>query len=275
MKPHLADNLPYRVEVETAIDAAQEAGKMIASRWDQGFEIRHKGTVDLVTEVDLAAEEIVVGCLARAFPNDQILAEEGGDTGADGDRRWIVDPLDGTTNFSNGFPHFAVSIGLWHGDRPLVGVVHDPIREWTYWATRGGGAWRNDRVLGVSAADSLPNALLATGFPYDRHTNADNNTHRFAHLLRRCRGVRRAGAAALDLAYVACGWLDGYWETRLAPWDMAAGVLLVQEAGGVVTGLHGGDVDINLGNLVATNGRVHTSLVESLIEADGLFVPNS
>lgn len=275
MKLKIDGDQPFRAEVETAISAARTAGDMIAGRWDQGFEIRHKGTVDLVTEVDLAAEKIVVDALSQAYPNDGILAEEGGETHLDRARRWIVDPLDGTTNFSNGFPHFAVSIGLWDERGAIVGVIHDPLRNWTYWATRGGGAWRNEKRLRVSGADSLPNALLATGFPYDRQTNPDNNTHRFADLLRHCRGVRRAGAAALDLAYVACGWLDGYWEARLAPWDMAAGVLLVQEAGGRVTGLHGDPMEMNEGHLAATNGRIHAKLVERIIDADRRFAGES
>mgnify|MGYP003952626305 CR=1 FL=1 len=244
---------------------------MIASHWDRGIEVQHKGAVDLVTKVDLAAEAIIIEALTAAYPEDRILAEEGGATGADGDRLWIIDPLDGTTNFSNGFPHFAVSIGLWDATEPLVGVIYDPIREWTYWATRGGGAWRDDRRLSVSAAQGLSDSLLGTGFPYDRQTNPNNNTHRFAALLKRCLGVRRAGAAALDLAYVACGWLDGFWETRLSPWDMAAGVLLIQEAGGQVTGLHGTPMDMATGHLTATNGHVHDALVAQLIEADARF----
>ena len=275
MKPSVSEDLPFAAELRAAKAAAHGAGAMIASRWDRGFEIHHKGTVDLVTEVDLGAEAIVTEALATAFPGDRILAEEGGATGADGERLWIVDPLDGTTNFSNGFPHFAVSIGLWDASGPCVGVIYDPIREWTYWATRGGGAWRDDRRLAVSTAETLSDALLATGFPYDRQTNPDNNTHRFAALLRCCRGVRRAGAAALDLAYVACGWLDGFWETRLSPWDMAAGILLIQEAGGRLTGLHGAPMDMATGHLVATNGRIHEVLLEQLIEADARFAAGS
>jgi myo-inositol-1(or 4)-monophosphatase len=267
----LDESEPFAAELATAIATAERAGALIAGRWDQDFEIRHKGAVDLVTEVDLAAEAMVVGALTAAFPGDRILAEEGGLSGGTGGRAWFVDPLDGTTNFSHGVPHFAVSIGLWDDAGPAVGVIHDPIRAWTYWAVRGGGAWRDSRRLCVSEVTALPNALLGTGFPYDRRTNPDNNIHRVSHLLVRSRGLRRAGAAALDLAYVAAGWLDGFWEAQLSPWDIAAGVLLILEAGGTVTGLHGEPIAVDSGCLVATNGHVHRALVEAIVEADARF----
>ena len=268
---HLDESDAFAAELAVAIASAERAGAMIAERWDRSFEIRHKGAVDLVTEVDLAAEAIVVGDLTTAFPEDRILAEEGGQSGARSGRMWFVDPLDGTTNFSHGVPHFAVSIGLWDDAGPAVGVIHDPVRAWTFWAVRGAGAWRDDQRLFVSEVTALPDALLATGFAYDRRTNPDNNIHRVAHMLVRSRGLRRAGAAALDLAYVAAGWLDGFWEAQLSPWDIAAGILLIKEAGGAVTGLHGEPIAVDRGHLVATNAHVHEALVEAIIEADARF----
>lgn len=269
-------------DLALARSAAEQAGEQIRAGWLRGaasLDIRYKGEVDLVSEIDLAAEATVLRCLQGARPQDDIVAEESGlavgtpaplsesagpDFGGGSGRRWYVDPLDGTTNFSHGLPHFCVSIGLADDEGPAVGVVHDPIRRWTFHGRRGGGAWLDGRRLQVSAESQLDRALLATGFPYDRRTNPDNNTHRFAHLLRRVQGIRRAGSAALDLAWVAAGWLDGYWEDRLNAWDLMAGALLVLEAGGSVTGFGGQTVDIRRGALIASNGCIHDPLVAEL-----------
>ncbi len=257
--------MEFAADLALARHAAEQAGAYIARRWDTGVEAQFKGTVDLVTEVDLAAEAILVGAVRAQRPDDAIIAEEGSGTEALGPgRTWHIDPLDGTTNFSHGFPHFCVSIALLDHQGPAVGVVHDPLRQWTFWATRGGGAWRNGQRLQVSASADLNRALLATGFPYDRHTNPDNNVGRFNALLRRAQGMRRAGSAALDLAFVAAGWLDGYWEDRLKSWDLAAGWLLVTEAGGQVTDLLGEPVDLTTGRLVAANPALHPTLVAAL-----------
>ncbi len=249
--------------------AAERAGTFIRDRWGQGHQVEHKGTVDLVTEADLGAERIVLEMLRAERPGDAVLAEESGaGAGVAAGRRWCIDPLDGTTNFSHGFPHFCVSIALEDERGPAVGVVYDPLRRWTFSARRGGGAWRDGERLQVSAREDLAEALLATGFPYDRHTAVDNNSHRFSHLLRRAQGMRRAGAAALDLAFVAAGWLDGYWEDRLNHWDLAAGRLLVTEAGGVVTGFDGGPVDLARGALVAAGPHLHPALLRAVSEAE-------
>jgi myo-inositol-1(or 4)-monophosphatase len=244
--------------------AAERAGEAMLRRWETGVDVGFKGEVDLVTEVDVECERLILEVLRGAFPGDAIVAEEGGRTGAAGRRLWHVDPLDGTTNYSHGFPQFCCSIALEDAAGLAVGVVHAPVYGWTFSAVRGGGAFRNGRPLRVSATAALDRALLATGFPYDRRTNPDNNTDRFAYLLRRCQGIRRAGAAALDLAFVAAGWLDGYWETRLHSWDVAAGALLVREAGGTLTALDGGAARFESGEMVASNGLFHVQLVEAL-----------
>ncbi len=259
-------------ELEVAVAAARAAGQYIRSRWGSPLSISYKGAVDLVSEVDTAAERIVVEALASRFPRDGIVAEEGSERQGQSGRRWFVDPLDGTTNFLHGHPHFSVSIGLVDDDGPLVAVVYAPVFGWTFCAERGRGATLDGRPLAVSSVKQLGQGLLATGFPYDRWTNPDNNVHRVAHLLRRCQGIRRAGSAALDLAYVAAGWLDGYWEDRLKPWDLAAGVLLVREAGGVVTGLRGEVVAFPDRAVTASNGILHQELVRVLEEAPALTV---
>lgn len=246
--------------------AAEKAGSHIAKRWDTAIHVDYKGDVDLVSEVDLRAEEIVVDVLSAAFPDDGIVAEEGAPLAPGEARVWYVDPIDGTTNFSHGLPQFCVSIALHDQEGAAVGVIYDPLRRWTFHARRGGGAWLGGRRLRVSSAARLDRALLATGFPYDRRTVDDNNVAEFAHLIRNCQGIRRMGAAALDLAFVAAGWLDGFWESKLEPWDMAAGALLVEEAGGRVTDRRGASSKLAPPTLVATNGRIHDALVAELAE---------
>lgn len=258
--------------MQVAQSAARAAGALIRDRWDTPIDIEHKGEVDLVTEVDLAAEALIVDAIQAAFPTDRIIAEEGGgqaglDDGpsaAKPNRVWYVDPLDGTTNYSHGVPHFCVSIALCIDDIPVVGVVYEPIRDWMFHATQGSGAFRNTTALRVSPCTALDKALLATGFPYDRRATQQNNTAEFAHLLTTAQGMRRAGAAALDLAYVAAGWLDGYWEDRLKAWDIAAGTLLVREAGGIVTAMHGAALNLTDGNITAAPLAIHSSLVSEL-----------
>lgn len=268
--------------MQVAQSAARAAGALIRARWDTPIDIDHKGEVDLVTEVDLAAEAVIVDAIQTAFPTDRIVAEEGGGqrtaesvaespaappgalNAAQPNRVWYVDPLDGTTNYAHGVPHFCVSIALCIDGAPIVGVVYEPIRDWMFHAKRGSGAFRDAVALRVSQCTALDKALLATGFPYDRRATPQNNTAEFAHLLTTAQGMRRAGAAALDLAYVAAGWLDGYWEDRLKAWDIAAGTLLVREAGGIVTGMHGAPLTLTDGNITAAPAAVHSSLVSEL-----------
>lgn len=258
---------PFAAELALARHAAEAAGLIIAQHWATGVAVEYKGEIDLVTAVDHACEALVLQALQAGCPGDTIIAEEGGGQRGDSGRTWYVDPLDGTTNFSHGVPHCCVSIALLDAEGPAVAVIHDPIRRWTFYATRGGGAWRDGHRLRVSRTDRLDRSVLATGFPYDRRTNPDNNLGRTGTLLQHIQGIRRAGSAALDLAWVAAGWLDGYWEDRLKPWDVAAGVLLVTEAGGQVGDLLGGPFQLSAGRLTASNGLVHDALVAVLRSA--------
>jgi myo-inositol-1(or 4)-monophosphatase len=246
-----------------AIDLAREAGELLRSGFGSVDTVEHKGVIDLVTDFDFRSERLLVDGLRRSFPEDPILAEEGG--GAGGDRRWLIDPLDGTTNFAHGLPQFAVSIAYAEDGAVRLGVVYDPMREELFDALEGTGARMNGQALRVSQTAELDQSLLATGFPYDIRTHPVTNLNHFARLALRSLGVRRLGSAALDLAYVACGRFDGYWELRLSPWDWAAGLLLVREAGGRVTSLDGGmDVFRPPTSIVASNGHIHEAMLEEL-----------
>jgi myo-inositol-1(or 4)-monophosphatase len=258
------------LERRVAIDAAQAAGRLLRDELRHARRISYKGApTNLVTEMDARAEAMVVDALAAAFPDDAVLAEETGARAGRSGRRWIVDPLDGTTNYAHGIPLFAVSIALEAGGRPTLGVIYDPNHEELYVAERGAGATLNDERLAVSSAASLDESLLATGFPYDIRDSVDNNLAEYAAFAVRSRAVRRIGSAVLYLAWLAAGRLDGYWELRLGAWDVAAGVLLVEEAGGRVTDLGGGAVDLDAPSLVATNGRIHDAMLAVLKEIRG------
>lgn len=222
--------------------------------------------MNLVTEYDRRAEARILTAIQEKYPHHHICSEEQGDVGPkDSPYTWLIDPLDGTTNFAHGFPPFAVSIGLMQQNIGLVGVIFDPTRDELFAAGAGLGARLNGAPITVSKTPSLDRALLGTGFAYDRRTEADNNVENLARLIRRCQGVRRAGAAALDLAYVACGRLDGFWEMNLLPWDVAAGTLIIREAGGHVTDFAGGDDDHGSGRrIVASNGHIHSEMLSLL-----------
>jgi myo-inositol-1(or 4)-monophosphatase len=236
----------------------------LRSRVDSIREIRHKGVVDIVTDVDLLCEQEVCSTLLSAFPTHTILAEEGGIRGGSDTRyRWIVDPLDGTTNYAHGFPFFCVSIGLEVEGQLGLGIVYAPSLDELFVAEAGRGATVNDRPIHVSSTHELAQALLATGFPYDRAEFA-RALRSFEVMSLQSQAVRRAGSAALDLCYVACGRLDGYWEHAVKPWDVAAGALIVLEAGGSVTGTDGSAFSVEAGQLLATNGLVHSSMVAAL-----------
>jgi myo-inositol-1(or 4)-monophosphatase len=251
-------------DLELARELASRAGALLGEGAFRAHAADRKRTsVDLVTDYDRRSEALIIDGLRAARPDDRILAEEGGDHGA-GDRRWIIDPLDGTTNFAHGLPFFVVSIGLEIAGAPSVGVIEAPALGWSFFTARGEGAWLNDQRIAVSQVAALDEALLATGFPYDNATSEKNNFAEFVHLYRATQGVRRVGAAALDLAMTAAGWLDGYWEMKLKPWDLAAGALLVEEAGGRVTSWSGGPCSVDAGEIVATNGRIHDALVAAL-----------
>ena len=221
--------------LSVAIQAAQAAGIVI--RQAKAKKIKHKGNVDLVTETDLASEAEICRILAEQAPDIPILAEESG--GSQEQTRWIIDPLDGTTNFAHGLPHYAVSIGLEWKRELMVGVIYNPCSDEIFSATKGMGATCNGVTISVSNTQSFSQALLATGFPYDRQENPERYTKWVTTMLKHCQGIRRMGSAALDLAYVAAGRLDGFWEFGLKPWDMAAGKLLITEAGGVISNKEG------------------------------------
>lgn len=244
---------------DLALDLARRAGAIQRDRYETDFAIRTKSAaIDLVTEVDHACETLIIAGISAARPNDAILAEEGGgQDDPDAAWRWIIDPLDGTTNFAHGFPRFCVSIGVEHEGRVCVGAVYDPLLDELFHAVRGAGAWLGARRLAVSNEPDFSRALVATGFAYDVHRNEADNLAQFARVLKAARGVRRDGSAALDLCYVASGRLDAYWELKLHAWDVAAGSLLVEEAGGRVSGLDGGPAPRDGRHVVASNGHIH------------------
>jgi len=226
---------------------------------------------DLVTAADKASEQVILEVLRRHFPQHSILAEESGKLGnQDNEFLWAIDPLDGTTNYAHQYPCFAVSIGLMIQGVPKVGVIYDPFRDELFRAAAGLGATRNRRPIQVSQTAELGKSLLVSGFAYDRRETPDNNYAEFCHLTHLTQGVRRDGAAALDLAYVACGRVDGYWERGIAPWDVVAGIILVQEAGGNVTAYDGTPIKIESGRILATNGYLHDSLSQELMKVPRL-----
>lgn len=247
---------------EQTVRLARAAGQRIAAAWDRPRRIDFKGEVDLVTETDRAVEEYLVKQLRHFFPTHRIVAEEsaGGVPSEDGVPTWYVDPLDGTTNFAHGYPHVAVSLGLVDDQGLQVGVVHDVMRSETFSAVRGHGARLNGRPIYVSRTARLDQALIGTGFPYDRRVLADTYLRFVADVMKRAQGIRRAGSAALDLAWVAAGRLDGFWELKLQPWDVAAGALLVAEAGGRVSDFAGGPFEPWAVQILASNGHFHDEL---------------
>jgi myo-inositol-1(or 4)-monophosphatase len=248
--------------LEEARAAARDAGRIQLDSYGQAIEITHKGAINLVTEVDHRCEEAIVERLRVAFPDHAILAEEGRLVHADSGFRWIVDPLDGTTNYAHGYPKFCVSIALEHRDRVLLGVVLDPVLDEEFSAVRGEGASLNGRPICVSPCGDILKALLSTGFAYDIRDNPDNNVDYFTAFIMTAQAVRRDGSAALDLCYTAMGRFDGFWELQLKPWDVAAGGLIVREAGGRVTDFEGRDTEAEGSRIVASNGLLHEALLE-------------
>lgn len=254
-------------ERAVAVDAARAAGQLLREARGGTRRIAYKGApTNLVTEMDARAEALVLERLAETFPHDAVLAEEGGARAGTSGRRWIVDPLDGTTNYAHGLPLYAVSIALETDGRVVLGVVYDPSHDELYVGERGGGASLNGLPLAVSPARHLDESLLATGFPYNIRETGDTNLREYGAFSLRARGVRRMGSAVLYLAWVAAGRLDGYWELRLGAWDAAAGALLVEEAGGRVTDLGGGRLDLEAPAIVASNGRIHAAMLSVLKE---------
>jgi myo-inositol-1(or 4)-monophosphatase len=247
-------------ELEAAISAAREAGGVLREGFGRQHSISYKGVVDIVTEVDEQAERVIGEILLGAFPAYGMLAEEGGGLAGEEDARWIVDPLDGTTNYAHGLPIFCVSIALEKRGEVILGVVHDPMRGESYVAERGGGATLNGEPIKVSGTDELIRALLVTGFPYDRD-QVPTALELFGKFAMLTQSMRRLGSAALDLCYVASGRLDGYYERGSHAWDVAAGALMVEEAGGKVTNYHGGALDLGGREVVASNGALHPAMM--------------
>jgi len=249
-----------------AVDTAQAAGALIRQRFGSVMDVNYKGTVNPVTTTDTEAEAIIIQRLHSAFPHHLILGEESGGSHWNTTKPiWLIDPLDGTNNFAHSFPHICVSLGFMDHGEYAVGVIYDPLRDETFTASRGGGAWLNGSLIHVSKTTPLSRAFLATGFPYIRRTASFNNARMFDYFLRRSQGVRRAGSAALDIAYVACGRFDGFWEPSLHPWDLAAGALLVEEAGGRVSDFSDGVSRLISGEeVVSSNGLIHQEMLDVL-----------
>lgn len=257
---------PLEVLLDTAVSLAIAAGQVLLLGAGVTHNAEYKlASTDLVTTYDRSAEDLIVSGLRARYPHHRVLAEEGGEHHGDPHAPcWIVDPLDGTTNFAHGLPLFSVSIACAVADEVQVGVVHAPALNWTFSALRGGGARCNGQPLSVSKTDALDVAMLSTGFPYDRRTSAENNLAQFVAFKRRAQGIRRFGSASIDLALVAAGRFDGYWEMKLSPWDIAAGILLCTEAGGTVTDWRGHPVNLFRGEVLATNGPLHPPMLEVL-----------
>jgi myo-inositol-1(or 4)-monophosphatase len=251
--------------LSVALDAARGAGRLLREELGGTRHIRHKRSViDLVTEMDHRAETFIVERLLEAFPDHAVLAEESGVTDGRSQYRWLIDPLDGTTNYAHGLPIFAVSVALERAGVVELGVAYDPSRDECFVAERGRGATLNGEAIRVSGVDTLDQALLVTGFPYDIRTTAATNLPEYAVLSVRAQAVRRLGSAVVDLCWVACGRLEGFWELALGPWDMAAGGLIVGEAGGRVTNVRGGPWRLEGPGILASNGLVHDAILSEL-----------
>lgn len=250
-----------------AMDIARQAGELVRQGYGHVSAVSHKGAIDLVTEYDLKSEQLILENIRRLFPDDGILAEESGKA-AIGEYQWFIDPLDGTTNFVHGLPVFSISIACAYHDQILVGIVYDPLRDELFHTHLGAGAFLNQQPLHVSASTDLSQSFFATGFPYDIRTGVETNLEKFAYMCMHTQAVRQLGSAALDLAYVAAGRYEGYWEMKLWPWDWAAGMLLVHEAGGVVSRISGEDNIFDPPtSMLATNGHIHQQTIIALQQA--------
>ncbi len=248
----------------TAVNAAKKAGLMLKGRLGSAGVVEYKGALNLVTEMDRKAEDVIISEIRKAFPTHAILTEESGEHAGEGRYRWIIDPLDGTTNYAHGLPFFCVSIGFEESGAVTEGVVYNPMLDELFHARKGKGAYLNGRRIRVSGTGDLNSSLLATGFPYDIRSSEDNNLDHFRDFALRAQAIRRAGSAALDLCYAACGRFDGFWEMKLKPWDTAAGCLMVEEAGGVVSDFSGAPFAMDKPECLASNALIHRQMLDVL-----------
>jgi myo-inositol-1(or 4)-monophosphatase len=256
---------PYRTFIE---ETARAAGALLREKIDESHTVDYKGEINLVTEVDRLSEALILDRIRRAFPGHGILAEESPETSTGSDFRWVIDPLDGTTNYAHGHPFFCVSIALEARGEIVLGCVYNPMLDELFIAERGAGAFLDGRRLRVSRTADFSRSLVATGFPYDLRRDPDNNLNYFAAMTLHAQALRRTGAAALDLAHVAAGRFDAFWQLRLMPWDTAAGWLLVEEAGGVVTDLFGHPFHLHSPHLIAANDLIHPEISRLLAAID-------
>lgn len=259
--------------LRVAEHTAREAGAILRESYRSAKTVEHKGVIDLVTEFDRRSEALIVSALRRAFPEHAIRAEEGSGNSAASEYEWLVDPLDGTTNFAHGFPVFAVSLALTRRGQLIAGVVYDPLRDELFAAEVGHGATLNGSPLKISTQAELGQSLLATGFPYDVRTNPHNNLAQFRQFQLRAQAVRRLGSAALDCAWVAAGRLEGYWEFRMKPWDVGAGALIAREAGGHVTTAEGDEDFLGRDSIVVSNRLIHEQMLRVLRQGDDAPLP--
>jgi len=261
---------PDRTFIE---ETARAAGALLREKIDESHTVEYKGEINLVTEADRLSEALIVERIHGAFPDHDIMAEESPETTRGSSFRWIIDPLDGTTNYAHGYPVFGVSIALEVEGKILFGCVYNPMLDEMFIAEQGAGAFLNGRRLSVSRTAQLSRSLLATGFPYDLREDPNNNINYFEAMILSTQAVRRAGAAALDMAYVAAGRFDGFWEIKLMPWDMAAGWLLIEEAGGIVTDINGNPFHLHAPHIIAANRPIHAEICRMLAGTDPLHRP--
>jgi myo-inositol-1(or 4)-monophosphatase len=251
--------------LDKIVEIAKEAGEVIRDGFGKNFLVEYKTNVaNLVTEIDKKSEEKIINFVKKEFPTHSILAEESGRHGTASENLWVIDPLDGTTNFAHGLPIFSVSIGVLRNEEIVYGVIYDVMRDALYSTEKGSGAFCNDRRLHVSTNADLKKSVLVTGFPYNIDENPDYAAERFVAFLKEARAIRRLGSAAIDMCYVAEGVFDGFWEVSLNSWDMAAGKILIEEAGGIVTDFKGLPINIFQKQILATNGRIHNKMIDVL-----------
>ncbi len=253
--------------IEDIISIAKEAGEIIRNGFGTNFNIEYKtNETNLVTEIDKASEKLITEFIRKKYPTHGILAEEGGEIKNTSEYIWVVDPLDGTTNFAHGLPIFSVSIGVQKQGKTIAGVVYDVMNDIVHSTELGSGAFANGQKMNVNKNDKLNHAVIVTGFPYNIFENPEHALEKFTAVTRAARAVRRLGSAAIDLCYVAKGVFDGFWEVHLHPWDMCAGKLIVEEAGGLVTDFDGNEIDIYSKKILATNGNIHKTILKILSE---------